>query len=242
MYRLIAKGARIFAGVLLVLLVLGTLTAAQAQSQAEKNKKIAVAFLTMIFNDHKVEEAFKLYAVPEYKQHNPYAATGAQAAINFLGPYLKANPEARTDIKRVIAEGDLVAIHNNPKQNAKDRGSAVVDIFRLENGKVVEHWDVVQEVAALVDERVAQAVRVEGEQEQRDVRVILDVVARLQAEALRGVVPALGQHDRQPGRRPPGRRREPVPGPRHQRAGEERPPLREAPANAFFPRDGAESS
>ena len=146
MNRLIVKGMRVFAGVLLVLLLLGTLTAAQAQSQTEKNKQIAVAFLTMIFNDHKVEEAFKLYAVPEYKQHNPYAASGAQAAIGFLGPYLKANPEARTDIKRVIAEGNLVAIHNNPKQNTKDRGRAVVDIFRLENGKVVEHWDVVQDI------------------------------------------------------------------------------------------------
>jgi predicted SnoaL-like aldol condensation-catalyzing enzyme len=146
MNRLIGKGMRVFAGVLLALLLLGTFTAAQAQSQAEKNKKIAVAFLTMIFNDHKVEEAFKLYADPGYKQHNPYAASGAQAAINFLGPYLKANPEARTEIKRVLADGDLVAIHNNPKQNAKDRGSAVVDIFRLENGKVVEHWDVVQSV------------------------------------------------------------------------------------------------
>jgi predicted SnoaL-like aldol condensation-catalyzing enzyme len=143
---LTVKGLRCLAGALLVLLLLGSLTAAQAQSQAEKNKKIAVAFLTMIFNDHKVEEAFKLYAVPEYKQHNPYAASGAQAAIGFLGPYLKANPEAKTEIKRVIAEGDLVAIHNNPKQNAKDRGRAVVDIFRLENGKVVEHWDVVQDV------------------------------------------------------------------------------------------------
>lgn len=145
MNRWIVKGTRIFAGVLLVLLLLGTLSIAQ-ESQTEKNKKIAVAFLTMIFNDHKVEEAFKLYAVPEYKQHNPFAATGAQAAISFLGPYLKANPEARTEIKRVIAEGDLVAIHNNPKQNAKDRGRAVVDIFRLENGRVVEHWDVVQDI------------------------------------------------------------------------------------------------
>jgi predicted SnoaL-like aldol condensation-catalyzing enzyme len=140
------KSVRIFAGIVLAVLLLGALTAAQAQSETEKNKKIAVAFLTMIFNDHKVEEAFKLYSVPDYKQHNPYAATGAQAAINFLGPYLKQNPEAKTEIKRVIAEGDLVAIHNNPKANANDRGRAVVDIFRLENGKVVEHWDVVQDI------------------------------------------------------------------------------------------------
>ncbi len=140
------KSLRAVAAVALVLMVLGSLTAAQAQSQTEKNKQIAVAFLTTIFNEHKVEEAFKLYSVPEYKQHNPFAASGAEAAIKFFAPYLKANPQVRTEIKRVIAEGDLVAIHNNPKSNANDRGRAVVDIFRVVNGRVVEHWDVVQDI------------------------------------------------------------------------------------------------
>jgi predicted SnoaL-like aldol condensation-catalyzing enzyme len=115
-------------------------------SSAEQNKQIAVAFLTMIFNDHQVAEAFEKYSVPDYRQHNPFAASGAPAAISFLAPYLQQNPEFHTDIKRVIAEGDLVAIHNNPKRNASDRGRAVVDIFRVTNGKVVEHWDVVQDV------------------------------------------------------------------------------------------------
>ena len=140
------RSVRVLAGVLLLSLLVGSIAVAQAQSQTEKNKKIAVAFLTMIFNEHKVAEAFKLYSVPEYKQHNPYAATGAEAAITFFEGYFKRSPEARTEIKRVIAEGDLVAIHNNPKANANDRGSAVVDIFRVENGKVVEHWDVVQSI------------------------------------------------------------------------------------------------
>ena len=140
------KKLQALAAVMLTLLLMGSLTAAKAQSQTEKNKEIAVAFLNMIFNEHKVAEAFELYSVPDYKQHNPYAASGAQAAIDFLGPYFKQNPEASTDIKRVIAEGDLVAIHNNPKQNPKDRGRAVVDIFRVENGRVVEHWDVVQDI------------------------------------------------------------------------------------------------
>ena len=121
-------------------------TALQEQAQVKNNKDTAVAFFNMIFNEHKVAEAFETYSVPTYIQHNPYAATGAQPAIDFLGPYLEQNPEATADIKRVIAEGNLVAIHNNPKANAEDRGRAVVDIFRLENGKVVEHWDVVQDV------------------------------------------------------------------------------------------------
>jgi predicted SnoaL-like aldol condensation-catalyzing enzyme len=128
------------------LLLMGSLTGAQAQSQTEKNKKIAVAFYNMIFNEHKVEEAFKLYSVPEYKQHNPYAATGAKPAIDFLAAHVKQNPQSKGDIKRVIAEGDLVAIHNHVTSNPQDRGRAVIDIFRVENGRVVEHWDVVQNV------------------------------------------------------------------------------------------------
>lgn len=145
MKRLISRETRIFAGIVLSLLLLASFAATQ-QSQTEKNKQIAVAFYNMIFNEHKVEEAFKLYSVPEYKQHNPYAATGAQPAIDFLGPYMKSNPQSKGEIKRVIAEGDLVAIHNHVTSNPKDRGRAVVDIFRLEKGRVVEHWDVVQDV------------------------------------------------------------------------------------------------
>lgn len=153
--RLFAGNVRYRAGIVLAILLLVSFTVAcsqpeaqpEAQSQVEKNKEIAVNFLTMIFNDHKVAEAFELYADPIYIQHNPYAASGAEAAIGFLGPYMEANPEASTEIKRVIAEGDLVAIHNNPKMNPNELGQAVVDIFRLENGKVVEHWDVVQAVS-----------------------------------------------------------------------------------------------
>jgi predicted SnoaL-like aldol condensation-catalyzing enzyme len=142
------KAARALAIMGVVVLLLGLLFSAHAQSQTEKNKKIAVAFLTMIFNEHKVAEAFDLYSVPTYKQHNPLAKTGSKAAIDFLGPYLKGCAQCKTDIKRVIADGDLVAIHNNPTSGPNDRGRAVVDIFRIENGKVVEHWDVVQDVPA----------------------------------------------------------------------------------------------
>jgi predicted SnoaL-like aldol condensation-catalyzing enzyme len=141
-----AAALLVFAGGMTACSQLETTAQPREPSPLEQNKQVAVGFLTMIFNDHKVGEAFAQYSVPDYIQHNPFAATGAQAAINFLGPYLQQNPEVRTDIKRVIAEGDLVAIHNHPKRNAADRGRAVVDIFRIKNGKVVEHWDVVQDV------------------------------------------------------------------------------------------------
>jgi predicted SnoaL-like aldol condensation-catalyzing enzyme len=142
------KKARILTGVILALLLLALVAGAQskAKSQTEKNKEVAVAFYNMIFVDHKVKEAFDLYSAPEYKQHNPYAATGAQAAINFLGPFLEKSPQYKGKILRVIAEGDLVAIHNHVTSGANDRGRVVVDIFRVENGKVVEHWDVIQDV------------------------------------------------------------------------------------------------
>jgi predicted SnoaL-like aldol condensation-catalyzing enzyme len=136
--------------VVIAVLLLASFGSAQskAKSKTEQNKEIAVAFFNMIFTDHKVEEAFKLYSDPIYKQHNPMAASGAQAAIGFLGPFLKSNPNYKGEIKHVIAEGELVAIHNHVTSGPNDRGRAVVDIFRVVNGKVVEHWDVIQDVPA----------------------------------------------------------------------------------------------
>ena len=56
------------------------------------------------------------------------------------------SPAYRTEVKRMVAEGDLVAVHHHVRPAPGDRGRAVVDIFRLEDGRIVEHWDVVQEV------------------------------------------------------------------------------------------------
>lgn len=64
----------------------------------------------------------------------------------FVEGFAKANPGLRADIKRVIAEGDLVVVHVHMKMSDEDRGLAVIDIFRLEDGKIVEHWDAMQPV------------------------------------------------------------------------------------------------
>ena len=113
---------------------------------AAKNKEMVIAFYNMIFQDHKVREALERYVGDRYIQHNPLAPNGTEALIGFFEPYFAKNPEARSEIKRAVAEGDLVFLHVHAKSSAADRGLAVVDIFRVENGKVVEHWDVVQPI------------------------------------------------------------------------------------------------
>jgi len=81
-----------------------------------------------------------------YRQHNPGAGDDPEPFIEIVKRTAQNFPDFRMDSKRIIAEGDLVVLHSHLILKPGDRGTAVVDIFRLENGKIVEHWDVVQEV------------------------------------------------------------------------------------------------
>ncbi|QOF68495.1 ester cyclase [Actinobacillus sp. GY-402] len=132
---------------LLLLTALFSSTVAMAQTTPEQNKANALAFYEMAFNQHKVQEATDKYIGKEYLQHNPTVADGGKAFVDAFVPFLKANPKSRAEIKRVMADGDLVMLHVHSQLNDEDRGEAVVDIFRFdENGKIVEHWDVIQAV------------------------------------------------------------------------------------------------
>ena len=91
-------------------------------------------------------EAVENYGGSHYIQHNPQAPDGFEAFIQFVEGFLNQFPQVSFDIKRTVAEGDLVALHSLLKTSPEDRGTAVADFFRLEDGKVVEHWDVLQPV------------------------------------------------------------------------------------------------
>lgn len=120
---------------------------AVAQTTPEQNKANAIAFYELAFNQHKVQEAVDKYIGSEYLQHNPTVADGGKAFVDAFAPFLKAHPTSKATIKRVLADGDLVALHVHSQLNEQDKGEAVVDIFRFdENGKIVEHWDVIQTV------------------------------------------------------------------------------------------------
>ena len=125
-----------------------TLNAISATQQAENNKKLVTDFYEGVFLKHQVKAYADQYIGEKYTQHNPHVPDGKAPFVNYFTGHFKENPDAKSVIKRAVAEGDLVFLHVHSTQNAQDHGVAVVDIFRVENGKIVEHWDVQQEVPA----------------------------------------------------------------------------------------------
>jgi predicted SnoaL-like aldol condensation-catalyzing enzyme len=106
----------------------------------------AVQLLDLALNQQKVDEAIERYIAPPYTQHNPMVPDGIEGARAGLKGLLKQIPGWHYDFKRVIVDGNMVVVHSLVTTKPGDRGMAVVDIFRSENGKFVEHWDVVQPV------------------------------------------------------------------------------------------------
>ena len=133
-----------------VVLLTATLTFATTLAHAEEcrltPKEVVTQFMTKFYLEKKVREAFETWVEPGYIQHNPLAKTGRDAAIAFLEPFFQSHPDASYSIKRIIADGNLVAVHSHAKFTADDRGLAVVDILRVDNCKIAEHWDVAQPV------------------------------------------------------------------------------------------------
>ncbi|WEH12863.1 nuclear transport factor 2 family protein [Streptomyces sp. VNUA24] len=120
--------------------------AAKAKSTTERNKRTALAFIDLAFNKKKPQRAADRYIGATYTQHNPNFADGKAAFVSAVTDYTKQFPQLNEDVKRVSAEGDLVYVHTHETTTPTDLGSAVVDIFRFKDGKIVEHWDVTQAV------------------------------------------------------------------------------------------------
>ena len=120
----------------------------QKRNVAEENanKKTVTEFYQRLFGDKDLS-VIDTYIVEDYIQHNPYAADGRQALKEFATKLLSHAPKIKVDFQHVAADGDLVFLHVKAK-NFDGKDMALVDIFRLKNGKIVEHWDVMQDVPA----------------------------------------------------------------------------------------------
>lgn len=111
------------------------------------HKEVALRFLRSAAAG-RAQEAKGRYVAPDCVHHNVYFPAGMDALAAAMDEAARRKPDKVLDIQRVIAEGDLVAIHSHVRQDPEDRGAAVMHIFRFEDGKIAEFWDFGQEVPA----------------------------------------------------------------------------------------------
>jgi predicted SnoaL-like aldol condensation-catalyzing enzyme len=114
-------------------------------AKLERNKKIVTDFYNAALNEKDFDKA-RQYLGDKYIQHNPVAADGPEGLKAFIGFLRDKFPNNKSEIKRIFAEGDYVIVHVHAVREPGTRGNAIIDIFRLEGDKVVEHWDVIQPV------------------------------------------------------------------------------------------------
>jgi len=119
-------------------------------SEISHAEKIVVDFYDKIFVQHggDVKKVATQYVHEDYIQHNPWVATGRAPFIAAFSRVVEKRPAtSKTVIKRVITSGDYVVLHVHAFDTSrKGPGSAGVDTFRVENGKIMEHWDVWQKI------------------------------------------------------------------------------------------------
>jgi predicted SnoaL-like aldol condensation-catalyzing enzyme len=114
-------------------------------AEERANLELVLAMFREVLNPMD-SGAVDRFIAEDYVQHNQSVAPGRQPLKDFLDVIRKRTPEAVHDVKRAFADGDHVVVHYHVRRWPGDLGWAVIDIFRLENGKVAEHWDVMQDV------------------------------------------------------------------------------------------------
>jgi len=118
---------------------------AAGAEQLEANKKTVAAFEDAALNQKDFDAASK-YLGARYTQHNPNVPDGPEGLKGFIAFLKDKFPNNHSETKHVFADGDFVIVHDHAVREPDTRGNAIVNIYRLENGKIVEHWDVIQPI------------------------------------------------------------------------------------------------
>ena len=143
MHLIVRSVAMIAASILMLSLGNGAALAASAQEEA--NRAAVLAFYEKGLNQKDADAALA-YVGNRYVQHNPNAPDGPDGFRKFIGFLREKFPSSHSEVKRSFVDGDFVILHVHSVREPGSRGRAIVDIFKLENGKIVEHWDVVQDI------------------------------------------------------------------------------------------------
>ncbi|MCC8961856.1 nuclear transport factor 2 family protein [Bradyrhizobium sp. Pear76] len=130
---------------LLLALASSSAMAATSEAQQEANRKTVLAFYDKGLNQKDADAALA-FVGNRYVQHNPGAADGPEGFRKFIGFLREKFPNSHSEIKRSFVDGDYVILHVHAVREPGTRGNAIIDIFKLEDGKIVEHWDVVQPI------------------------------------------------------------------------------------------------
>ncbi|HET6824818.1 MAG TPA: nuclear transport factor 2 family protein [Amnibacterium sp.] len=110
------------------------------------SRELMTDFARLFYTERDPRAAFARYVAPDYIQHNPGLPDGPEAAVEGLEPKFRAGG-ARFEIQRILVDGDLAVVHvKASRPGAPD--TAVADFYRIEDGRIVEHWDVLQAVPA----------------------------------------------------------------------------------------------
>lgn len=108
------------------------------------NKEIIQKLYEVVFNGHDLSRAGE-FIREDYIQHNPGVKTGLQGFVDaFRDGMFKKNPNFQFTIKHLIVEGDFVVVHGHAIPNPGEKGVAVMDMYRLQDGRAAEHWDIIQ--------------------------------------------------------------------------------------------------
>lgn len=125
-----------------------SITAGDAyQATTIRNRAIMTDFVQILYDQRQPRVAFEKYVHEGYIQHNPIIADGRENALKWLEPVF-SKPDAEIQVRRVLVDGEFATVQIIGRMSPDDPGSAIINIFRLEDGVIIEHWDVTQAMPA----------------------------------------------------------------------------------------------
>jgi len=109
------------------------------------HKDTAVSFLRLV-GAGKIRDAYDRHVGANFRHHNAFFHGDRESLMKAMEENAAKNPNKLVDVKRTLEDGDYVAVHTHIRQNAQDHGGAAVHIYRFENDRIAELWDIAQPI------------------------------------------------------------------------------------------------